>query len=64
MAQNSDILVLEQGSNDYIGWGGVISTIIFFVLIKDLFNYVSVCYASILNFFFLEFRKFIGLDNP
>lgn len=47
MAPESGVLVLQQGSNIYIGQGGVISTEIII-----LFNYINVCYGTFFKFFF------------
>lgn len=64
MAPVSVVLVLEQGSNDYIEKGGVISTDYFFVLKICLIVSLYVMLEFFLNNFLLEFRKHIGLNNP
>lgn len=62
MAPGSEVLVLRQGSNDYLGLGSVITTSFFFrfkiCLIISLYVMLQ-----LFDNFVLEFRKCIELNT-
>lgn len=62
IAPGSEVLVLRQGSNDYLGLGSVISTSYSFKTEDFLIISLDVM-LQLFDNFVLEFRKFIELNT-
>lgn len=63
MAPGSEVLVLRQGSNDYLGLGSVITTSYFFFRFKICLIISLYVMLQLFDNFVLEFRKCIELNT-